>query len=194
MHIIADNKIPYLQGLFEPFVDIEYLPAKDITAERVKECDGLIIRTRTKCDCSLLSGSKVKIIASATIGLDHVDLDYCSSNNIEVANSAGCNATAVVQYVLEVMAKLDFQPAQHTIGIVGYGNIGSLLAESCRNFGFNVLITDPFKNLNKGGCSLEYLLSNSDLVTIHVPLTHNGEHKTELLASDYFFNNLKNGG
>jgi len=98
--IAADSDIPFLRGIIEPYADVIYLKGKEMTRESIGEADALIIRTRTKCNRDLLEGTNVKFIASATIGSDHADLDYCRSRGIFFTNAAGCNAWGVVQYVM----------------------------------------------------------------------------------------------
>ena len=127
--IIADNKIPFLQGVLEPFAEISYLQPSEITNEIVKEADALIIRTRTKCNAELLDHSNIKFIATATIGFDHIDTAYCESNGISWINAPGCNSSSVQQFIasaLLTIARLKkFQLDEKTIGIVGVGNVGS---------------------------------------------------------------------
>ena len=93
--IVADSNIPFLEGVFEPYADVVYIDGKAIAHDDVKEADALIIRTRTKCDAALLEGSKVSMIATATIGTDHIDFDFCNANGIKVRNAEGCNAGGV---------------------------------------------------------------------------------------------------
>ena len=92
MKVIIDNKIPYIQGALEPFAEVIYLPGKDTTAEIAKDADAIITRTRTKCNEELLAGSTVKMIATATIGYDHIDTKWCEANGIEWKNAPGCNS------------------------------------------------------------------------------------------------------
>ncbi|MFI3315753.1 MAG: 4-phosphoerythronate dehydrogenase [Rikenellaceae bacterium] len=194
MKIIVDDKIPYIKGVFDPFFEVEYIAGSKISADSVRDCDALVVRTRTLCNESLLSGSRVKVIVTATIGMDHIDMNYCQKEGIEVRNAAGCNASAVVQYVLAVAVIENLEPGVSTIGIVGYGNIGSLLAQRCKDFGFKVLAYDPFKEGDE--ClvdELELLLSNSDLVTLHVPLTKDGKHKSFKMVDKAFFSKIKQG-
>jgi erythronate-4-phosphate dehydrogenase len=91
VRIIADDKIPFLKGVLEPYSDITYLPGKLIGREQIKDADGLLIRTRTKCTESLLKNSKVSFIGTATIGFDHIDTRYCENNHIKWTNAPGCN-------------------------------------------------------------------------------------------------------
>ena len=75
MKIVADRNIPFLEGVFEPYAEVIYRDGKEISREDVADADVLVIRTRTRCDAGLLEGSSVRMIATATIGVDHIDLD-----------------------------------------------------------------------------------------------------------------------
>lgn len=100
MKVIVDNKIPYIREAIEQIADeVIYVPGKDFTPELVQDADALIIRTRTRCDRSLLAGSKVKFIATATIGFDHIDTAYCREAGITWTNAPGCNSASVAQYI-----------------------------------------------------------------------------------------------
>jgi erythronate-4-phosphate dehydrogenase len=147
--VIADIDIPFLRGVLEPYVQITYLKGKDINAEAVRDADALIIRTRTRCNASLLENSRVRFIASATIGSDHVDIDYCNEKGIYFTNAAGCNSWGVVQYVISaiffVSSQLNADPSGKTLGIVGAGNVGERLAQTAVKLGFEVLRCDPPK-------------------------------------------------
>ena len=99
MKIVVDKDIPFIGGVLEEFAQVVYLPGKEIVPEVVKDADALVVRTRTKCNASLLEGSSVKFIATATIGTDHIDLEYCAAAGIAVKNAAGCNSGGVMQYV-----------------------------------------------------------------------------------------------
>ena len=90
MKIVADSAIPFLQGVLEPWAEVRYLPGSRIAAEDVRDADALIIRTRTRCDGRLLAGSRVRLIATATIGFDHIDTAWCAAHGIEVTTAAGC--------------------------------------------------------------------------------------------------------
>lgn len=190
--IVADSKIPFLRGVLEPYFDIDYIDADKISSANIKECDALLVRTRTRCNSDLLEGSKVRLIATATIGYDHIDTLYCENRGVKVVTSAGCNASAVVQYVFAAMGVLGVEVENTTIGIIGCGNVGSLLRDYARNMGFKVLCNDPPKS-PADGVELDYLLENSDIVTIHVPYIASGEYKTESLADHGFFDKIKHG-
>ena len=99
MKIIADSAIPFLKGVLEPFAEVRYLPGKAISAADVRDADALLTRTRTRCDAALLTGSRVRLVATATIGFDHIDTAWCAAHGITVTTAAGCNARGVLQWV-----------------------------------------------------------------------------------------------
>lgn len=176
MKILVDSAIPFIEGILEPFAEVEYLEGKAFTKEAVANADALIIRTRTLCNRSLLEGSKVQFIATATIGFDHIDLDYCRAHNIAVSTSAGCNARGVLQWVsaaLAMLAKRDgFAPKERNLGIVGVGNVGKLVKEYAEAWGFRTICSDPPRQEREqlDFVSLEEVLQQADIVTLHTPL------------------------
>ena len=254
-----------MKGIFENECEVEYYPGSAITPQRVKDADALIVRTRTKCNAQLLEGSKVKVIASATIGTDHIDRAWCQSHNIALFNAPGCNSGGVLQYFLTALFKclstrelwqkfLNSAPdagaddaaagaataggaagaadgaaagsvagvdgtadgaataagdsasesAPFTVGVIGVGNVGSKVAAACEGLGFEVLRNDPPKERQqtlaynsgylrivdfKDYYSLDYLLENSDVVTLHVPL----DETTRGMADANFFARMKPG-
>ena len=186
--IVIDKDIPFMHDRFADNVDIVAIPGIDFNPENVKDADALIIRTRTKCDSTLLKDSKVKLIATATIGTDHIDLPWCEREGITVKNAAGCNAPGVAQYVLSSLFKTGFEPRNHTLGIVGYGNVGQIVADWANQMGIKTLISDPLRE--EAGykdveyVSTDYLLRNSDAVTLHVPLTKSGKYPTYKMIGD----------
>ena len=182
MKVIIDRAIPFLQGVLEPFAEVVYLDGKAFSNEAVREADALIIRTRTKCDQALLEGSKVQFIATATIGFDHIDLDYCKAHNVVVATSAGCNARGVLQWVSAALALLakreNFRPEERTLGIVGVGNVGRLIKAYAEAWGFRVICSDPPRQEREqlDFVSLEEVLQQADIVTLHTPLNPTTNH------------------
>lgn len=198
--IIADDKIPYLKGVLEPYADIQYLPGAQITKEQVKEADALIIRTRTRCNAQLLEGSKVTFIATATIGFDHIDTSWCEQHGITWTNAPGCNSSSVQQYIAAAIAYLavkhKFSFRDKTIGIIGVGNVGSKIATLADILGMKYLLNDPpraRKEGNKNFIPLEELLAASDIITFHVPLQKEGEDATWKMADTMFLQNIKKG-
>ena len=147
MKIVGDKNVPFLEGVFEPYAEVVYMNGKDISREDLMDADAMIIRTRTKCNADLLEGTKVSMIATATIGTDHIDLDYCRSKGIEVHNAEGCNAGGVMQYVFSalygVAARKSIKLDNATLGIIGVGNVGKKVEEMARHLGFNILLCDP---------------------------------------------------
>ncbi len=192
--IVADNKIPFLQGVLDDAADIVFLPGGEISAEDVREADALITRTRTCCDASLLDGSRVKFIATATIGYDHIDTEYCDAHGIAWTNAPGCNAASVQQYILSVLLNMagrdGYDLKGMTIGIIGVGHVGSKVEQAARALGMSVLLNDPPRARREGShafVDLQYILQEADIITLHVPLNLYGEDKTQYMAGHDFF-------
>ena len=147
MKIVADSKIPYIKGLLETVAqEVAYVPGAEITSDVVRDANVLLTRTRTRCDRALLEGSSVEFIGTATIGTDHIDLDYCREKGIDVANAPGCNAPAVAQWVHSTIARwLDANKvsAPITLGVVGVGHVGSIVARWAQELGYKILLNDP---------------------------------------------------
>ena len=200
MKVVVDSHIPHIQGLIEPFAQVKYLEPQDITCEAVKDADALIVRTRTRCDTTLLDGSRVRFIGSATIGTDHIDLDYCSSHGITVRNAPGCNAPAVAQWVFCAIAAWMRQhgitnPDGLVLGVVGVGHIGSIVARWGHQLGFDVLLNDPPREKRDDSFDvvfhpLEELQRHCDIITFHTPLTRDGQWPTWHLCDQTFLNGL----
>ena len=185
MKILIDRKIPFIDGVLERYGEVVYLEGREIRREDVRNADALIIRTRTTCDRSLLEGTKVRFIASATIGFNHIDTAFCEANNIFWTNAAGCNSSSVLEYIAAALFHLAeefrFELAQKTIGIVGVGNVGSKVANLCRALGMRVLLNDPpreRREVSKEFVSLDAIIGEADIVTFHVPLNLEGADKT----------------
>ncbi|WP_282036888.1 4-phosphoerythronate dehydrogenase PdxB [Saccharicrinis aurantiacus] len=193
LKIIADNKIPFLEGVLESKADIVYKAGAETTPELVKNADALITRTRTKCNAHLLKGSNVKTIATATIGYDHIDTEFCANHNISWNNSPGCNAGSVKQYIAAALATLSLATGQSlkgkTIGIVGVGNVGSKVRDLAKGIGMKVLLNDPPRAEKEGAdafVSLKEIQEKADVITFHVPLQREGLYKTHHLADNVF--------
>ena len=196
MKIVIEDHVPYIKGVFEPECQVVYLPARQIDADALRDADALITRTRTRCDSSLLQGSRCRIVATATIGTDHIDTRWCAGAGIEVANVPGCNAPAVAQYVMASLLKL-FTPdemRQKTIAVVGVGHVGSIVARWAEGLGMKVLLNDPPRRDagETGFTDLETIAREADIITFHTPLTKaGGEYPTYHLADEDFFNSLE---
>ena len=200
MRIIIDSHIPHIQGLIEPRAEVLYLEPQDITRDIVLDADALIVRTRTRCDADLLNGSCVRFIGSATIGTDHIDLDYCACHGITVRNAPGCNAPAVAQWVFcAIHAWMQVHGITatdgFTLGIVGVGHIGSIVARWARQLGFDVLLNDPPWENRDGSFDdifspLDELQRRCDIITFHTPITRDGQWPTWHLCDQAFLNGL----
>lgn len=197
MKIIIDKAIPFIEGVFEPYGgDVVYIDGMDISRKDIIDADALVIRTRTKCNAELLDGTAVKVISTATIGTDHIDLEYCKEHGIFVQNASGCNAGGVMDYVFSALygcaARKSINLTGMTFGIIGVGNVGSKVESMARILGFNVLLCDPPRAESEGEgqfCSLDELLEKSDIVTMHVPLNES----TRKMCNDSFFEKIKHG-
>ena len=198
MKIIIDDKIPYIRGAFEDVAEVIYLPGSKTTAEIVRDADAIVTRTRTICNEKLLAGSSVKFIATATIGYDHIDTDYCDAAGIKWTNAPGCNSKSVEQYIASTLMVLaetkKLQLKDLCIGIVGVGNVGSKVAKICEIFGMKVLLNDPPRERAEGPekfVSLETVKNEADIISLHVPLNIKGEDATFHLGDESFFSTLK---
>ena len=171
--IVVDRDIPFIAGVFEPWFKVRYLAGRAIVASEVRDAVALVVRTRTRCDAQLLAGSSVKLVATATIGTDHIDMAYCAAQGIAVVSAPGCNAAAVAQYVMAALRALSLDRPGATLGIVGVGHVGSLVAEAAVRAGLRVLLNDPPREAAEGPAAftpLPELLAASDIVTLHIPL------------------------
>lgn len=147
---------------------------EQIDAAAVRHADVLVVRTRTKVNEALLAGSSVRLVCTATIGFDHIDTAYCDAHGILWTACPGCNAQAVCDYIEEVLNEItNHQLAiinPPTIGVIGVGHVGSLVAKMAERRGLKVLLNDPPKGI---GISLDEIAKNCDIITFHVPLTSN---------------------
>ena len=186
MQIIIDKGIPFLQGVFPSEIEVKFLPPEEITADSVRKADALFVRTRTQINKELLHGSQVRFVATATIGFDHIDQDYCREAGIHWVSCPGCNAQAVCDYVEEAIVSFNSSPFRgrsgggFTIGIVGYGHVGKLVAQMAERKGYKVLLSDPPLGI---GAPLKEIAPQCDVLTFHTPLTYDGEHPTYHLCN-----------
>ncbi|MGM9830984.1 MAG: 4-phosphoerythronate dehydrogenase [Paludibacteraceae bacterium] len=189
MRVVIDSHIPYIQGLLDPYAEVQYLEPQAITAEAVRDADALIVRTLTRCSKQLLEGSRVQLIATATIGFDHIDTDYCRQRGISWTNAPGCNAQGVCDYVETAIDYAESRQGRHrhTMGIVGVGHIGRLVAQMAQRKGYEVLLCDPPRAMAEGGAqfvSLEAVIQKADIITFHTPLTVIGDYPTYHLLNE----------
>lgn len=173
MRIVCDTYIPYIVDVVRrewPQVDICPLKPEEIDADAVRDADVLVVRTRTKVNEALLAGSNVRLVCTATIGFDHIDTAYCEAHGIRWMSCPGCNAQAVCDYIEEALTEVN---AKGTIGVVGVGHVGSLVAKMAERKGLKVLLNDPPKNI---GESIDFIEQNCDIITFHVPLDKSTYH------------------
>jgi len=194
MNLIIDENIALAQKAFSNFGTVRFVDGRSLTASDVENTDALIIRSVTKVDEDLIKNSKIKFVGTATIGTDHIDLNYLQSKNIAFADAKGCNADSVAEYVftalLKIAAEQNISLREKTIGVVGIGNIGSRVIRLAESFGMKVLKNDPPLERNKIGknyVSLDEVLI-ADIITLHVPLSFEGDDKTYHLLNE---DNLK---
>lgn len=194
MKIVIDKFVPYLAEVLAPYAEVVEVDGREFPKEILGDADGLVVRTRTRCNEALLGGAcKLRFVGTATIGYDHIDRPWLASQGIRFTSAAGCNSRAVLQWVAAALAHLSakqgWTPQERTVGVVGVGHVGRLVADYARSWGFRVLCNDPPREQaeglgrGEGFVPLEELLSQSDIVTLHTPLTRTGDHPTLHLAN-----------
>ncbi len=199
MKIVVDQRIPFVEEAFGPFGEIAKYDSRAIDNMAVKDADALLVRSETKVDENLLAGSKVRFVGTATIGTDHVDLDFLKRRGITFASAPGCNSNAVVQYVFSALFTLGkrfgFKLRGKTLGVVGVGNIGSKIVRVGQSLGMNVLQNDPPLARSTGDSRFVPLddLMGADFITIHVPYTKAGTDATHHLFDEKRLSMLKKG-
>lgn len=173
MKIVCDTHIPFLVEAVQnewPQVQICPMKPEQIDALAVRDADVIVVRTRTQVNEALLSKSRVRLVCTATIGFDHIDTAYCESHSIQWMSCPGCNAQAVCDYIEEALQETQMQG---TIGVVGVGHVGSLVAKMAERKGLKVLLNDPPKGI---GVSLDEIAQKCDIITLHVPLDKSTYH------------------
>jgi erythronate-4-phosphate dehydrogenase len=198
MKIVADENLAYPMELFSQFGDVELFSGRNITNSVLKNADALIIRSVTEVNESLLRGTKISFVGTATIGTDHIDVEFLRYNGIAFASAPGCNSYAVAEYVIAsllfISAENNWPLKDKTIGVVGVGNVGSKVVSFCEALGMKVLKCDP--PLYRQGKLTDYVPLNqildSDIITLHVPLTFESEDRTFHLLDEKKLSSIKN--
>ena len=200
IRIVADDKIPFLKGAVDGVAEVSYLPGAAIATKDLMGADALMIRTRTRCNRELLEGTGINFIASATIGHDHIDADYCREAGIGWTNAPGCNSASVKQYMVSTLLWLavnrGLKLRESTLGVVGAGNVGSKVAAAARALGMRVLVNDPPRERTEGPerfAPIEKILGESDVITLHVPLNTAGPDATFHMVDEAFISRAKKG-
>ncbi|MHC4476314.1 MAG: 4-phosphoerythronate dehydrogenase [Planctomycetota bacterium] len=199
MKIIADANIPFVTECFSSVGQVETVPGREMTAEIIHDADVLLVRSVTEVGESLLSGSKVRFVATATIGFEHVDTEYLAKSNIGFASAPGSNANSVAEFMvaalLSLAGKHNIKLEGKSIGIIGVGNVGGNVEKKAKALGMKAYLNDP--PLQRETSDSRYLpieaLFGCDFVTLHTPLTFEGADKTFHLADGKFFESLKPG-
>ena len=199
MKILADENIPHVKELFSEFAKIVTCEGRQISAEKLKDVDVLLVRSVTKINKELLENSPVRFVGTATIGLDHIDTDWLTQQNITFANAPGCNSIAVAEYILSglfVLAdKYQIDLRTSKVGIIGAGNVGTAVSEKLDILGIPYGLFDP--PLEHSGDPRVMLsekeLAECEFVTLHVPLTTSKESQwpTDQMVDASWFSKMK---
>ena len=199
MKIVADENIPFVKECFASIGEVQTLSGRKITPDGIADADILLVRSITPVNEKLLANSKVKFVATATIGFEHIDVDYLKNRGIGFASAPGSNANSVADYIvaalLSVAQKHKITLEGKLIGVVGVGNVGSNVAKKCAALGMRVKLNDPPLFRQTGDTRYRPLneLFDCDFITLHTPLTREGQDKTYHLADEKFFASLKPG-
>ena len=193
--VVADEAIPFISAYFSHIAEVDLLPGHEISRACLEGADVLVCRTVTRVNEALLHNTSVKLVASPTSGLDHVDQEYLESRNIRLCSAPGCNATSVAEYVLSALFVLaqqhQFQLAEKSVGIVGCGHVGSRLKQLLAALGISYRLCDPFLNSDDHDTYEDMdAIAECDIISLHVPLTDASPHPTRGLLDEGFFASL----
>jgi erythronate-4-phosphate dehydrogenase len=199
LNVIVDENIAFSDKVFNQFGNVKLLPGREISNSALKNTDVLIVRSITNVNQDLLKNTNVKFVGTATIGTDHIDLDYLNHKNIFFADAKGCNAYSVAEYVvaslLNLAVRFDFSLKGKSFGIVGVGNVGSKVAAFAEALGMNVLLNDP--PLQRSGNKRNFVeldeILDCDVISLHTPLNLSGMDKTFHLFNIENLSRLKDG-
>ncbi|WP_312778058.1 4-phosphoerythronate dehydrogenase PdxB [Pseudescherichia sp.] len=200
MKILVDENMPYARELFSRLGEVKPVAGRPIPVDELADAQALMVRSVTRVNASLLSGTAVKFVGTATAGTDHVDQAWLDEAGIGFSAAPGCNAIAVVEYVFSALLMLaerdGFTLKDRTVGIVGVGNVGSRLQARLEAWGMRTLLCDP-PRAERGDAGdfrpLEALVREADILTFHTPLFKEGPYKTLHLADDALISALKPG-
>lgn len=200
MKIVCDENIPESGRVFSTLGETVLVPGRRIDSSLVRDAEALLVRSVTPVNARLLEAASVRFVASATIGVDHIDLAYLHQRGIAFAYAPGSNADSVAQYVVSSLAwyarSLGWDPREKTIAVVGVGNVGSRVVRLARALGMRPLLNDPPRERRERDPSfrpLDEVLEQADVVTVHVPLTMDGRDATYRLVDSAFVRKMKPG-
>ena len=199
MKLVIDENIVYASEAFSSFGNMKLINGRSLVNEDIKDADVLIVRSVTDVNEKLLKNTNIKFVGTATIGTDHIDLDYLNKHEIQFADAKGCNADSVAEYVFTALLKITSEKnislRDKSIGVVGVGNIGSRVERLAESFGMRVLKNDPpleRKRIGNSYTSLNKVLK-ADIITFHVPMHLSGPDKTFHLLNKNNLDLIKNG-
>ncbi len=184
MQLVIDEEIPFAREAFSRLGSPTLLPARAITHETLREAHALIVRSVTKVNAALLADTNVQFVGTATTGVEHIDQPYLATRNIGFAAARGSNANAVAEYVVTALLTTAHSKglvlSEKTIGIIGVGRIGSLVAARAHALGMQTLLHDPPLARETGNRQYRPLAEviRADFITLHVPLTLEGPDAT----------------
>ncbi|MDG2018488.1 MAG: 4-phosphoerythronate dehydrogenase [Porticoccaceae bacterium] len=190
--IIADQNMPLVEAHFGHLGEVELMAGRDIDRHSIEGAEILLVRSVTQVNQSLLEGSSVRFVGSATAGTDHIDLDYLAENGIQFAHAPGCNAEAVAQYALSVFSRLKPRWLESKVGIVGCGNVGGRLYQKLVALGVDCQVYDPFLSQSQipDLVSFDQIL-DCEIITLHTPLTTEGQFPTHHMFNQQVLAQLK---
>ncbi len=206
MRIWIDENIPLIGKGLAGKAEIKRFNGRNLTNKDLIDlgCDVLIIRSTTKVNRQLLDGTQIKLVATATSGTDHIDNDYLDKAGVSFSDAKGSNANSVAEYVIYSILKWalnkEVELKKVPIGIIGFGCIGKLVAAFAYELGLKVFVNDP--PLREEGFNfpdyciyleLKELISNSRIVTNHVPLERNGKWPTLNLINRDLLESMPSG-
>lgn len=199
MKILIDENMPYAEQLFSQLGDVVLKSGRTLTADDLVDVDALMIRSVTKVNAALIAkANKLKFVGTATAGMDHVDQALLKEKGIFFTAAPGCNKVGVAEYAFSVMMVLaqqhGFSVFDKTVGIIGAGQVGSYLQQCLEGIGINVLINDPPKQEqgdSRHFTPLDTLVEQADVITLHTPITRDGDHPTYHLFNEEKLNKLR---
>jgi len=203
LHIFADENIPHSQTAFAEFGDVSLFNGRELKHADLQHADVLLVRSVTQVNAALLQDTPVQFVGSATIGFDHIDLDYLKQHKITFARAPGSNAVSAAEYVISSLLILarqqGFKLADKRVGIIGCGNVGSRVQQRLEALGVQCLPHDPPLQARQASTGDDHYVDRAtvltaDIITLHVPLVHGGLHPTYELANQAFFEQFSDQG
>ncbi|WP_027857654.1 4-phosphoerythronate dehydrogenase PdxB [Marinobacterium jannaschii] len=199
LKIVADENMPAVREMFAGLGEVITLPGRQMRSDQLADADILLVRSVTPVNDALLNNSPVRFVGTATIGTDHIDTALLRQREIGFSSAPGCNADAVVEYVLSALYQLadeqGFKPSDRTFGVIGAGNVGGRLVKRLKALGLSVLVNDPPRQQagDEGLVGLDRLLAEADFICMHTPLTRDGDHPSFHLMDEVRLASLKPG-